>query len=56
MRKFKTEWGTIITELELHVIHYPLALKEDEQTESEYTFEMYLHDCMAENGGALVEI
>lgn len=56
MRKFRTEWGTIVTLEELREVDYPAALAEEGLLESEYPFEAYLHDCLSENGGALNEM
>ena len=56
MRKFRTEWGAVVTIEELREEHWPIVLMEDELTPEEYPFEAYLHDCLSENGGALNEM
>lgn len=56
MRKFRAEWGDIVTIDELRRVDWPMALATEELTKEEYPFEAYLHDCLSENGGALNEI
>lgn len=50
---FDSELGGTVTVAELREKHWPEALAEDELSAEEYPFEAYLHDCLAENGGAL---
>ena len=50
---FDSEFGGTVTVKELREIHWPAACEEDEVSVEEYPFEAYLHDCLAENNGAL---
>ena len=50
---FDSEFGDVVTIKELREIHWPEALAQDELSAEEYPFEDYLHDCLAENNGAL---
>lgn len=56
MRKFRSEWGTVVTIDELRAEHWPEACDAEGLTKEEYPFEDYLHDCLSENGGALNEM
>lgn len=56
MRKFRSEWGGIVTIDELKNEHWLIAREIEGLTEEEYPFEDYLHDCLSKNGGALTEI
>lgn len=50
---FDCEFGEPITVAELRARDWPEALAAEGLSPEEYPFEAYLHDCLAENGGAL---
>lgn len=50
---FDSEFGGPVTVKELREVDWPEALVEEGLSPEEYPFEAYLHDCLAENGGAL---